>query len=260
MDQINPYQAPEPALPSATDGAVVSRLDVEQHDDLVRGFKLLKTAVCLFFLLALFAGFWDLCDAYCYWIDDPLENSADLPAYGFRVLLSIVGECCYLAGVYFCSTRLSNGVSRAPLLLSLILGAVIFPDQIYHYALGKPWIYFEGYGNTHAGFGLQFISCLSWMMLNFWLILWTAARHDVRNQNRVLAMLFLDGIYLISIVLGHCIVMLVFADQPAASNAIYAGYFLLLGGGNLALIVSNVLAYKVYSSFIAQRSEDTAHG
>lgn len=259
MDQANPYQAPEPVLPTATEVHGTDPTPSESTEDLQQGLKLLRVAVIFFCITTVISGFWHFCDAYYFLIDDPLKSHSEYYSYWLSFALNILAECLALAGVYFCSTRKLHNVSRTPLLISLSLGAAIFPDDIFQFALEKPWIYFEGYGNAHAGYAILYLANLSWLALNIWLILWTTAQHDLRNHRRVLLVIFLDAMNVLLLILVHTVYMLLLADQPL-EHSNHAIFYFLSGLATVALFVSNIISFKIYSSLLVTLSQTPGPG
>lgn len=256
MDQLNPYQAPETQFPTVTEVHLPESIQHESHHDLIRGLKLLKSAAIVYLIVAVLACFWDWCNAYGYFVDDPLQARSDYLSYILRFWGNVTGEVLYIAGLYFCSTRVTFGMSRIPLLIALIAGAIVFPDQIYQYALEQPWIYFEGYGNTHAIIGLSYLGFFSWFALEFWLILWTSSTHDTQNQRRVFQMIFCDLLNLITVILTHMVTMLLLTIEPDDHRNL-ALYFMLCGTGGVAMTFSNIIALRLFKSLVIQISENT---
>lgn len=258
MDQLNPYQAPEPLLPTATEVAVTDESGKEPTEELLRGLKFLKNSAILFLLSSAMLGLWDFYISYRNFTEQPLENFFDINSFWLFFLLEGLAEAFSLCGLYWCSTRIVAGVSRGPLLVSLILGAFLFPDTLYYYALQKPWIYFEGNGNAHAHFGLGYLASCSNFASCVWLLLWMTARHDPRNHQRVMLMLFVNTVIVILSVLSHVITVLMLVEHPDNFFG-WGSYYLFNGACCLCAILNCIIAWKLFHSLILQITERSAH-
>jgi hypothetical protein len=255
MDQLNPYQAPELHLPTATEVSLEDHPSRESIEDLVYGLKLLKTSALLVIWNSLILGCWNFIYAYQAFIQQPLlQNDLSDATYWITSGLDILSEVLAIAGLYWCSTRVIGGVSRMPLLLALILSALFFPSAFYQYALDKPWIYFEGMGNAHAGFCLSYLAYLPGMALSIWLALWMTARGDALNHKRVMTMLFLYTLCVIWVIFKHVIYVEMLAAHPDDRVGIGV-YYLFNGLLCVSGIVGEMIARRVYISLLASHQE-----